>query len=492
MIWNGTNWTAGVAASSLQQVYNSTSSSPASIVTTSATKNLLFQAGSGDDNANLFQIGNSVGAQELTVDTTNTATGLNLMPNSGAETATGFTTTYPAAGFSAGSGSAVTQDTTAGEFASGTASVKDVTTATATVGVRANLGAALAISTVYNVSFTAKLSSGSWTNDIDVRYNRTGTTTDGAAATCSTSGAAGVSSFNTRTISTTAWTKIDCYITTSATVGDATANIAIFQTAAAAHTFFIDNLAVVAQNTTGAQDVGDLQVGGTYGQGLTLLTLDSYANTPWTSAGNTQLFGSMYYDTTAGLIKCYQASGWGSCGAAPNNSVNMIAEYVGAVLNPGPGADTHLGFLTANLCSGTSRLSINTTICGATDDYNYYDWTSSQAAAQTYSIYVRYQLPPTFKNFFDDNTIKMAARTTSTTDGSGSFSLFQANGTQCGSTTNLTSGGANTWFNLSLGGGGETSCSFAAGDILTFRVDVSAKNNAHVYAANISFTMTGK
>ncbi len=365
LVWNGSGWSGTTTASSLQQVYNNTSTTPASIITTSSTKNILLQAGSGYDNANLFQIGNSVGAQELTVDTTNTATGLNLMPNSGAETATGFTTTYPLTGF----GTVGTEDRTTSTFASGSAAVYATPTA-ANSGIRANLGAALTTSKVYNVSFTV-MSSTAW-SDIDVRYNRTGTTSDGAAATCSTASSTGGSTFNTRTVSTTAWTKIVCYLTTSASAGDATANIVIFQTASTSRTIYVDNIAVVNQNTTGAQDVGVLQVGGTYSQGLTLMTLDSYASTPWTGAGNTNLFGSMYYDTTAGLIKCYQASGWGTCGAAPNNNVGLIPEYGNAVLNgtigAGGGTDSNIGTMTANICSGTSRLSVNTSgPCAATE-----------------------------------------------------------------------------------------------------------------------------
>jgi hypothetical protein len=488
LVYNGTVWTfAGADASGLQTAYNNTLTSPASIVTTSATKNILFQAGATFDNNALLQVSNSVGANMLSVDTTNTATSLNLMPNSGAETASGFTTTYPAAGFGT-TGSTEAQVTSAGNFASGTASV-GVTATAATSGIRANLGAALAISTVYNISFSAK-SGSAWTNDIDVRYNRTGTTSDGATATCSTSSATAGSTFSTRTIPTTGFTKVSCYITTSGTVGDATANIAIFQTASATRTFYVDNIAVIAQNTAGTQDVGDLMVGGASGQGLTLLTLDSYANTPWTGTANTSLLGSMYYDTSVGLIKCYQASGWGTCGAAPNNNVFMIPEYGNAVLN-GSGTN-NTGTMTANLCSGTSRLSINTGTCGATDDYNYYQWTSSQSTAQTYDIYVRYQLPPTFNTFLDNNTIKAVARTSSTADGVVNFSLYQANGTQCGSTTDLTtSGGALTWTQSSLTGN-ELSCSFAAGDIMTFKVNMSSKNNALVYVSNISFTMTGK
>src|SRR5207302_4494368 len=131
-----------------------------------------------------------------------------------------------------------------GTFASGTAAVQAVVSpAAANAGIRSNRGAALAINTEYIVSFSAKTTGSNWTSDIDVRYNRTGTTSDGATAVCSTSNA-GASSFSSRTVTTSGWTKISCFITTSGTVGDATANIVVFQTASAARTFYVDNISV--------------------------------------------------------------------------------------------------------------------------------------------------------------------------------------------------------------------------------------------------------
>ncbi|HSX00808.1 MAG TPA: hypothetical protein VLF67_01080, partial [Candidatus Saccharimonas sp.] len=316
-------------------------------------------------------------------------------------------------------------------------------------------------------------------SNLVVEYYRNNTPT--LDATCS--------SMTAPAISTSQFIKYACSLTTTSTAGNTTAFLAIRQADSVNRNLFIDSLAIIAQ-TTGTQNVADVQVGGINGQGLTLLTLDTYASKPFTGTGNTALLGSMYYDTTAGRIQCYESDGWGSCGAAPNNNVTFIAEYGNAVIAPPPGVTNNNGTMTASLCSGTSRFSLNTTVCAATEEFNYYQWTSTQATAQQYSIYAKYQLPPTFNGFVDDNTIQMTARTTNTTNGSVKLSVWGNTGTQCGSTTTITSS-ANTWQTVSLTGN-ETGCGFVAGDVITFRVDMSANSSAQVFASNISFTMTGK
>ena len=458
---------------------------------------MLFQAGATFDTSNVLQVANSVGAESLSVDTTNTDTGLNLAVNGGAEVAGTFATNWTAHAGSGGSPT-ITQDTTSAEVASGTDSVKVAAAAGngTNAGVNNNLGAALAVSTSYVVSFSVK-SSTAWANsDIAVEYYRTSTgpTLD---STCSS-----FTSATNPTINTSTFIKYSCVFTTTSTAGAATAFLAIRQTTAATRNFFIDNLAIVAENATGAQDVGDLKVGGATSQGLTLLTVDSFAGAPFAAGAtiNSSLLGSIYYDTTVGKLQCYEAKGWGSCGNSPNNSAFLIPEYPNAVLGAASGVAAGIGTMTASVCSGSGRLNVNTTLCtGSTDDYNYYAWTSPQATSQTYSIYVRYQLPATYNGFLNANTIQLVGRTTSTTDGSVVYSLYSASGsTSCGTsaalgTTTVTTSN-NTWQQVSLAAdetSGTADCTFAANDIITFRVDLAAKNNATVYASNLTFTTKG-
>jgi hypothetical protein len=486
LVWNGTGWSGTTTASSLQQVYNNTSTSPASIITTSASKNILLQAGVGFDNANVFQIGNSSAAPIISIDTTNTANGFNLASNGGVETSgtLGWTAF-------AGTGSAtISQNVTPVNLASGIGSIDVAITGTGTGGVDNALSStALASSQLYNVSFNVKASSGVPT--IAVQYYRDATPTLDATCSVPTNG----------TVNSTGFFKYTCSFTTSVVGNTKTTGnfLRITKTDATsiAH-IYIDNLAILAQNTTGTKNTANLRVGGPLSQGLTLLTLDTFSGVPFTGTLNQDLYGSLYYDTTLGRIQCYEIDGWGSCGAAPDSNLILEPEYAGAVLNPGLGADTHIGTMTANICSGSTRMSLQPTegtICASTEEFNFYRWTTSQVSAQTYSIFIKYQLPPTFGGFMDDNTIKMIGRVSSTTDASIAYALFQNNGTQCGGTpagTTTVTTTANTWQTVSYNGNEATTCSFSPNDIITFRVDLSSKNNAYAYASQINFTMKGK
>jgi hypothetical protein len=471
LIWNGTNWSGTTTASSLQQVYDNTSTAPAGIITTSATKNLLFQAGVGYDNANLFQIGNSLAAPVLHVDTTNTATGANLADNSGLE-GTGTT------GWTATGSASLLRNISATNLASGTGSL-DISLTGAGGADNDLSGTALSTSQLYNVSFNIKAGTSAPTNaNLIVEYYRDATNLD---ATCTTP--------DNGTITTTGFFKWTCYFTTSATAKTTANHIRIRAADATTRHLYIDNLFVGAQSTSGSLNTGELQVGGPLSQGLTIFQLDSFANDPVAGAVNQNMLGSMYYSTTLGRIQCYEKDGWGSCGAAPDSNLILEPEYAGAVLNPGVGTDTHIGTMTANICSNAQ--GINATLCANSgEEFNYYQWTTSQVSAQTYSIYVKYQLPPTFGGFLNSTTLKMVGRVSSTTDADVAYSVFENSGAACGTSTNVTTS-ANTWQTVSYATDPNT-CGFSPGDIIIFRVDMSSKNNAFSYAGRITFSMKGK
>jgi hypothetical protein len=493
LIWNGTNWSGTTTASSLQQVYNNTSTSPASIITTSSSKNLLFQAGVGYDNANLFQIGNSYAAPVLHVDTTNTATGANLATNGGVET--GGT---PPTGWSQyqGTGSTVTsftQNISASNLAAGVGSL-DVnigTTGSGGAGANNDLSSTALSNTagiIYNVSFNVKVSAASPTLAVQYFKNNTDTTPD---ATCSVP--------SNGTPNTTTFFKYTCYFTNSGSTKTTTNRIRIVQTNTSwtGH-IYIDNLFLGAQDTSAQQNAGELQVGGPLSQGLTLFQLDSFANDPFSGTVNQNMVGSMYYSTTLGRIQCYEVDGWGSCGAAPDTNLILSPEYAGAVLATitynGETANAHIGTMTASICSNAKAIqpTENSTLCASGEEYNFYRWTTSQVTSQSYSIFVKYQLPPTFGGFVDANTIKMIGRVSSTTDAALYYTVYRGT-TECGGTGSRTtiSTSANAWNQVSLASD-ETACGFQPNDIVTFEIDMYSKNNAYVYASQLTFTMKGK
>jgi hypothetical protein len=337
------------------------------------------------------------------------------------------------------------------------------------------------------ISFTAQLGSGSAFTDLAVDYTPTGGTT-------------GTSCINAQTIVTGSWTRITCEVTTP---GTAVTNpdILIYQVAAAgvARVIYIDNLSMtLADNSGGIPN--NVQIGGGINGGApTLFTLDR-SSAPPVANGNTTYYGSMYYDTTTGRIQCYEADGWGACGSPPDNIITLTPEYTGAVLGDpgttgGVTVPAGIGTMTAEFCSNQSGVLVVGTLCSSGEARNYYKWTSPQATDQTYSIYVNYKLPATYKAFADANTMKLTSYTSSTTLASATLQVFRKNVTSgaitsCGSATTINSS-STTWQQTSFGGD-ETACGFTGGDYVIFKINVTAKSGANVYVENLDFTYNNR
>jgi hypothetical protein len=336
------------------------------------------------------------------------------------------------------------------------------------------------VNTQYLITFYAQGSVASTgTTDITVGFLPAGGSSLPAAAQL-------CGDYNTQSIAAGAWTKITCILTTPSS-GITDADLVIYQTNATARNIFIDGLTITL-NTNNSNNV---QVGGANKGGpTTLLTLDRSSTAP-IAANNDAYLGSMYYDTTTGRIQCYEADGWGACGSSPDNIVTLTPEYTGAVLN-----GTGVGTMTADFCSNEATVLVVGTLCATHEVRNFYKWTSPQATNQTYSIYVNYKLPTTFKAFTDDNTIKLTGLTDNTTNGSVSYEIYRKNVTgnvitQCGTTTTVTTT-VNTWQQVSANGNEATSCQWSGGDYIVFKINVTAKSNANVYVENLDFTFTNK
>ena len=347
-------------------------------------------------------------------------------------------------------------------------------------GVRNNLTITPATSTQYLVSFYAR--SSNTFNDIRVRYTRDGGTNFVSCV-----------DYNTQSVSTSAFTKITCLLTTDSTTAT-DPDLVIDQPTGSDRIFYIDALSL----TLNTNNSNNIQVGaGNKGGPVTLFTLDRSSTAP-IAANNDAYLGSMYYDTSTGRIQCYEADGWGACGAAPDNIVNLNPEYAGAVLN-----GTGVGTMTADFCAEQAGvLNVNTSLCDTGQAKNYYRWTSPQATQQTYSIYVTYQLPATFNGFASDDTVQLVGRVDSTSNASVTYEMYKSTGsavTQCGSSeTNVITGGggaADTWYTYGINGNESTGCSFtasSAGNFIIFKINLKANSNANAYVSTLSFTTTGR
>lgn len=420
------------------------------------TTDTNFTVNNSDGNAPLFSV--------------NTGNQTEYATNGGAETAGGSSTTFPGTGWGAASATVTRQDTAGPYVASGSGAVK-VVADTAFTGAYNTLTGALTPNTTYNLSATVKLESGTF-NDLGVFYAPDGST---PSVVCSNSGIS---------VSTSQWTKVSCSFTTPAS-GIVSGNSVAFGqlTSSGAHTYYLDNLSVTqADNTAANVQVG----GGNKGGATTLLTLDSASSAPIAS-DNSALLGSMYYDTSLGKIQCYEADGWGSCGASPDNIISMTPEYSSAVMH-----GTGVGAMTASFCS--DDLDINTDICGNNQTFNYYQWTSPQTTNQTYSIYVTYKLPSTFQAFAAGSTALHGL--TDSSDSAVSYEVFRSDAsglTACGSTVSVSTGDPGNWQTGTAGGSADPSaCGFSAGDSLVVKVNVVSKNNANAYVGNLDFTFSNQ
>jgi hypothetical protein len=181
----------------------------------------------------------------------------------------------------------------------------------------------------------------------------------------------------------------------------------------------------------------------------------------------------------------------------PSNQVTLAAEYPGATFT-GDNSNNN-GSLSSDFCSGSSRMAINpmvngtpsTNPCSATQTYNYYQWTTSQATAQDYDIYVRYQIPSDYDTGSMTN-LSILGWGTTTANEQVTVALFSdaSTTTPCSTTTNAVTSNA-TWVQVTtaspLG-----SCTIVAGDVVTFRVHLQAGQGNYARSGPVSFAYKKK
>lgn len=403
----------------------------------------------------------------------------NLATDGGVNDATNFATNWSFVNATAGAGS-VSRNTSDGQEASDSASVA-ITSGAANAGIRNKLSMNPLVSTLYRVTVYAKLSSGTF-NDFKVRYSRDGSTSSaGNYVDCV--------DYKTQAITTSDWTEITCYITTD---GIAATNpyINFVETTATARTFSVDAFSLVLSSSS----TPNVQIGGGVNGGpVTLFTLDRAASAPIAS-NNETLLGSMYYDTSLGKLQCYEADGWGACGSSPDNVVTISPEYNNAVMH-----GTGVGTMVSDICSSTLGINDGTsgqaTICGTNETYNFYKWTSPQASAQTYSIYVTYQLPSTFKEFASGETSIMGR--TSSANSTVQYQVYRNSSIDglvaCGPTILVSNGAQSSWkIGTATGAADPSTCGFVGGDSIVFKIDVIASQNANAYVGNLNFIFSNR
>jgi hypothetical protein len=403
----------------------------------------------------------------------NIAANYNFATDPSVNNAGAFTTNWT---YTTGTGTgSATRNTADGNDASDSASVT-ITSGAANAGIRNRLNSNPLPNTLYRA--TAYVKSTSSFTDFKMRYSRDNGT---SFVDCV--------DYNTQTISTTEWTKVTCYIKTDASAAS-NPYVYFVEAGAAARTFMVDTFSL----TLATSSTPNIQVGGGVNGGpTTLLTLDKGASAPIAN-DNEALLGSMYYDTTLGKLQCFESDGWGACGSSPDTVVTISPEYNNAVLH-----GTGVGTMVSDICSDTLNIndgsSSQPTICGTNETYNFYKWTSPQASAQTYSIYVTYQLPSNFSSFASGKTSIMGR--TDSTNSTVNYQVYRNDASSgmvaCGSPVAVSTGSVSSWqTGVASGTADPSTCSFAAGNSIVFKINVTASQNASAYVGNLNFTFNNR
>lgn len=256
--------------------------------------------------------------------------------------------------------------------------------------------------------------------------------------------------------------------------------------------------------TVGALDGGTANVNGASISGSTIYLQSASGiysglvnTTTQTFAGNKTFSGTLTVSSgatfsgtlvvgTVGDGISFTSNGIALSGTARGQkTVTLIPEYAGATF-VGDGTN-NTGSLSSDFCSDT--LGINTG-CGGNvsqDGFNYYEWTTTQATAQDYDIYVRYRIPSDYSSGSLSNLSIWGSTDVSGASNSVVLSLFEdGSATPCATTGNAATVDTD-WSSASVASP-IGSCTLAANDYITFKVKLSASNStAYLRAGQISF-----
>jgi len=189
-----------------------------------------------------------------------------------------------------------------------------------------------------------------------------------------------------------------------------------------------------------------------------------------------------------------RSDGWGACGSSPDTIVTISPEFTNAVLH-----GTGIGTMVSDLCSDTLNINDGSSgqpnVCGTNETFNFYRWTSPQPSAQTYGVYVTYQLPASFKSFESGST-SIIGRTDSA-NSTMEYQVFRDDSstglTTCGPAVLVSSGVVSSWQpGLATGTADPSTCGFVPGNSIVFRINVTASQNANAYIGNLNFKFSNK
>ncbi|HVW23689.1 MAG TPA: hypothetical protein VHB51_04385 [Candidatus Saccharimonadales bacterium] len=215
------------------------------------------------------------------------------------------------------------------------------------------------------------------------------------------------------------------------------------------------------------------------------------STTPSLVVAKAEIQTGLYVGVAAGNIQNNGSGGALRFSGTARNSTNvtLTPEYPGAVLTGVGGSN--VGVMTSDFCSFALNINGGTgtpDVCASSNDaHNYYSWTTSQASAQDYDIFVRWQVPSNYDTADALPTIKFYGWRTSTANDAVSMTVKNDAGTTCGTLTSA-SGSNGFWTQATYNNSGG-SCSITAGStVLTFDIHLSAATGDFARVGEINLT----
>ncbi len=254
-----------------------------------------------------------------------------------------------------------------------------------------------------------------------------------------------------------------------------------------------DNQTVAYDVTTGAFSCGDDDTGGAAGSAFsTHLTVTDgtttssvRSNALYIATSTSNMLGLFNIDSSGNVSVTGTITTFNSLiyknSARPTRKVTLVPEFSGAVLT-GDGTN-NTGTMTSDFCEqGVSSdiPNLNTTDCENGQIHNYYEWTTSQATAQDYSIWVRWRVPDNFDSWPTD-PISFYSRRTEITGTFVTTTLYDTAGTV--EAEKVMTASANTWQQSSLEA--TFTGTYTPGSYMTFRIDMQADPSDSAYIGEI-------
>jgi hypothetical protein len=205
-------------------------------------------------------------------------------------------------------------------------------------------------------------------------------------------------------------------------------------------------------------------------------------------AANTSTMQVVVGSASNGIV--LSANGIQLAGTARSSRVVTLSpEYAGAAFR-GDGTN-NTGSLSSDFCANTASLTLDTSACSTSGSiYNYYQWTTTQATAQDYDIYVRYIMPSNY-DAGSMSDLRLAAQS-SVSGQPISLAMYDSTGVLCTTVNGFTDAAVPNWAQGTVTSPIGGCAAIAADSTVTFKVRVTATNNSITRVGDISFKYKGK